>query len=50
MDYADYLNNQIQEQYELADAMERAGCETYEEYIDCLADEEAHYYESHYDI
>lgn len=38
MDYADYLNNQIQEQYELADDMERAGCDTYEEFLDYLDD------------
>lgn len=38
MDYADYLNNRIQEQYELADDMESAGCETYEEYLDYLDD------------
>ena len=38
MDYADYLNEQIQQEYKLADAMEKTGCETFEEYANYLAD------------
>ena len=46
MDYFEELNDQIQRQYELEDAMERLGCETFEEYIDKLADLKADYQES----
>ena len=49
MDYIDYLNNQIQEEYKIADEMERLGITDYEEYINyiasCKEDEEIRRYE-----
>ena len=41
MDYIDTLNNQIQEEYEIIDEMERLGIENYEEYINYISDLEA---------
>ena len=38
MDYADYLENQIQERYELADKMDELGFETEEEYMQYMDD------------
>lgn len=38
MDYIDYVNEQIQREYEIADDMERLGIDDYDEYLDYLAD------------
>ena len=38
MDYIDYVNEQIQREYEISDDMERLGIDDYDEYLDYLAD------------
>lgn len=49
MDYIDYVNNQIQKEYEIADDMERLGIDDYEEYIDYMEDLKAEAQIRHYE-
>lgn len=38
MDYIDYINNQIQREYEISDEMEKYGIDDYDEYLNYIAD------------
>lgn len=49
MDYIDYINNQIQRDYEIADEMQKLGIEDYEEYLNYMSDLQAYYQESRYE-